>query len=126
MKTKTSQKGDAYSTDLRQKVLKAKDDNGWTQQQTGEFFGIGEATIYRWERLKRERGGVAPRPHGGGAPRKVLAEHEAALREILGEKNDLTLAELKRALQERTGLDVSPAAVWDALDRMGFTLKKRR
>ena len=67
-----------------------------------------------------------PRPHGGGAPRKVLEKHEAALRQLLDEKNDLTLAELKRALQERTGLDVSPAAVWDAIDRLGFTLKKRR
>ena len=47
MKMKTTQKGDSYSTDLREKVLKTKDDNGWTQEQTGEFFGIRQATIYR-------------------------------------------------------------------------------
>ena len=124
MKTRPTQKGDAYSVDLREKAPKTKHDNGLTQEQTGEFFGIGQATVYRWERLKRERGSVNPRAHGGGAPRRVLAEHETALRQLLHEKNDRTLAELTRALEERTGLDVSPAAVWDALDRMGFTLKK--
>src|SRR5271155_1926690 len=121
-----SKRGDAYSVDLREKVLGAIDDNGWTQEQSAEFFGIGVATVYRWERLRRETGNVTPRPHAGGQPRKVKPEHETALRQLVDEKNDRTLAELRKELSARTGLLASQSAVWGALARLGLTLKKRR
>jgi putative transposase len=121
-----SQRGDAYSLDLREKVLNAIETNGWTQEEGAAFFGIGEASIYRWFRLRRETGSAAARLHGGGAPRKVTAVHEAALARFLDEKNDRTLAELRKLLQEETGLVVTDSAVCDAFKRLDLTLKKRR
>jgi putative transposase len=121
-----SQRGDAYSLDLREKVLDAIEANGWTQEEGAAFFGIGEASIYRWFRRRRETGSAAARLHGGGAPRKVTEEHEAALARFLHEKNDRTLAELRKLLQEETGLVITDSAVCGALKRLDLTLKKRR
>jgi transposase len=118
--------GKPYSTDLREKVLAAMDQNGWTHKEVAEFFGIGEASVDRWSSLRLHTGGVAPRPHGGGQPPKVLAEHDAVLARLLKEKNDRTLAELRRELAAQTGLTVADGAICRALKRLNLTLKKRR
>jgi transposase len=118
--------GVPYSADLREKVLAAMDQNGWTHKETAEFFGIGEASVDRWSSLRLHTGGVVPRPHGGGQPRKLVEKHEAVLKRLLEEKNDRTLEELRRGLAAETGLVVSDGTICRALDRLNLTLKKRQ
>ena len=49
--------GWAYSVDLRERVIAAFDLGGMTDEDAAELFRIGEATVHRWKRLKRETGG---------------------------------------------------------------------
>lgn len=100
-------------------------DAGMTQDEAAVVFTVGVATVYRWTALRRETGGLAPRPHAGGNPRAVDAADDEFLRELLGRKPDLTVAELTKLLSERGGRSKSRSAVTRALKRLGYTLKKR-
>ncbi len=59
--------GCAYSVDLRERVISTFDAGDMTDEQVAAFFRIGEATVHRWKRLKRETGSVKRRPGGGGS-----------------------------------------------------------
>lgn len=111
-----------YSVDLRSRVVGAVD-SGMTQEEAADVFRIGVATVYRWIRLRRETGGLEPRPIGGGNPRAVDERGEAILRELVNERPDRTLKELAHALAAR-GVSSSPASVGRALRRIGLTRKK--
>ena len=62
--------GWAYSLDLRERVVGAFDVGDMTDEQVAELFQVGEATVHRWRRLKRETGSLVPRPPRGGACRR--------------------------------------------------------
>lgn len=50
--------GWAYSLDLRERVVGAFDAADMTDEQVAEVFQVGEATVHRWKRLKRETGSL--------------------------------------------------------------------
>jgi putative transposase len=82
--------------------------------------------VQRWVRRLRNSGAFEPLAIGGGAhTRRVHDEHLAALGEILAAKNDLTLDEVRKELETRTGLVVSVPTVFRALKKLGITRKKR-
>ena len=62
---------------------------------------------------------------GGEHTRRVREKHVAAVAEILAECNDLTLAEIGKRLEARTGLAVSVPTVFRAVRSLGVTRKKR-
>ena len=47
-----------YSDDLRERVVAALQRGGLTDEAVAKLFQIGEATVHRWKRLKRETGGT--------------------------------------------------------------------
>src|SRR5687768_14098751 len=89
-----------YSMDLRTRVIDALD-KGLTLGEAAEAFSVGIATVYRWQRLRRERGSPGPLPHGGGNPRAVNAAGDEVLKELLAEKPDRFLPELTAELNKR-------------------------
>jgi transposase len=48
--------GWAYSVDLRERVVAAFDRTGMSDQEAAALFKVGEATVRRWKRLRRETG----------------------------------------------------------------------
>ena len=52
--------------DLRERVVGAFDGGDLTDEQVAEIFRVGEATVHRWKRLKRETGSLVPPPPQGG------------------------------------------------------------
>src|SRR6185369_7541930 len=98
--------GWAYSVDLRERVVAAFDRAGMTEQEAAALFRVGEATVRRWKRLRRETGSVDPRPVGGGYPPRVAPEHYPVVRAILEEKPDLTDQEVAWEFHRRTGCSV--------------------
>jgi transposase/transposase-like protein len=66
-----------YSVDLRERVIAASQRGGLTDEEAAKLFQIGEATVHRWKRLKRETGGLEPRPYGGGVPAADLGRSGA-------------------------------------------------
>lgn len=55
--------------DLRERVVAAFHVGDMSDEEVAALFKVGEATVHRWKRLKRETGSVVPRaPRGGGMP----------------------------------------------------------
>jgi len=106
----------ALSLDLRTRVVAAVDAGG-SVRTTAARFGVAARTVQNLLRLRRETGGLAPRPHGGGHPGPPRSL-DVRLGRLLGRESGLSLAELSA----RTGRPVW--TVRRALRRMGYTRKK--
>jgi transposase len=119
--------GWAYSVDLRERVVAAFDVGGMSDEQVASLFKVGEATVHRWKRLKRETGSLVPKlPNGGGMPPRVAPEQYEVVRAIVRDEPDLTVPEVAWEFHRRTGRSVSPSAMGRTLRKLGFTRKKSR
>ena len=110
-----------YSTDLRERVVRAYEAGEGTQAEIARRFGVSRRCVQTLVRRWREDGTLESRPHGGGQVAKVSPEQEQRLRAELAERPDATLAELREAC----GVQGSLSCVWRALGRMGVTRKKK-
>jgi transposase len=113
----------AYSMDLRQRVVAACDSRGGTGEQIAARFSVS----VRWiggllRRRRRETGSIAPKPRGGGRAAAFDEAAAARLREAVRADDDATLEELREA----AGVSCSVPAVYRALRRMGIARKKSR
>ena len=116
--------GWAYSVDLRERVVAAFDCTGMTDQEAAALFKIGEATVRRWKRLRRETGGLEPKKFGGGNPPRVALEQYPIVRAIIEEKPDLTDQEVAWEFHRRTGCAVSRSSINRLLLKLELTRKK--
>ena len=114
----------AYSEDLRERVVRAVA-IGTPRDEVALKYEVSSATITRWLRLKRETGGLAPKPVPGPVAVKTEAVM-AALPERLIEHADATLEEQCSWWREVSGVQVSTATMSRALTRLGRTRKKSR
>jgi transposase len=117
--------GQAYSQDLRERVLAAVD-GGLRVREAAPLFRVSISYIYKALERRAATGATAPSARGGARRRVVLSGHEAALLAHLRAKPDATLGELRRWLFETRGVGISVGALWKGLDRLGWTLKKSR
>ena len=69
---------------------------------------------------RREHGEVAPRPPEPAV--RYVKINRVRLREMVETHPDATLFELRAML----GVQCAESAIWRALDKLGYTLKKRR
>lgn len=114
----------ALSVDLRVRVLAAVA-AGLTHREAGERFGVSAASVSRWRRLERDRGDARPGPLGGDRRSHGLEQHGATILEIIAGNRDITLAEIRAALESK-GVRSSIGGLWRFLDRHAITLKKSR
>lgn len=110
--------GTAYSQDLRDRVIAARD-RGVATKQVADLFRVSPAWVRRVMQRRREHGETAPRPRGGVTVVKIDLDQ---LRQLVHAQPDATVKEL----HGRLGIDCSVSAVDMALRRLGLTLKKRR
>jgi len=119
----TWRSGQAYSQDLRERVL-ASVDGGLRVREVAPLFRVSVSYIYKALERRAATGATAPAARGGAQRKLVLSGHEAALLTHLRTKPDATLSELRRWLFETRGIGISVGALWKGLDRLGWTLKK--
>jgi len=112
-----------YSQDLRERVVKAVDE-GFSRSEIVKLFGVSEATIKRYLRLRRETGSLAPKPIPGYPPKK-LGALQKGLRPQLEAHPDATLEEHCRLWEAQTGVKVSISTMSDAIRRLQWTRKKK-
>lgn len=112
-----------YSPDLRERVLRACEEEGLSAVAAARRYRIGERTVHRWRQVARQEGRRQAKPAGGGRPR-VVADTEEVLRDLVAEGNDATLAEQADTYQRRTGRRLSPATLCRAFQRLGLRRKK--
>lgn len=121
----TWRNGCAYSQDLRDRVLAAVD-GGLRVREVAPLFRVSISYIYKALERRAATGETRPCARGGARRTVVLRGHEAALLSHLRAKPDATLGELRRWLLETHDVSVSMGALWNGLDRLGWTLKKSR
>jgi len=110
--------GAAYSQDLRDRILAARDD-GMPTKRVAELFRVSPSWVRRVMQRRREHGQRSPRPRGGATVIKIDLDQ---LRQLVQQQPDATV----RQLHERLGIKCSVSAVDMALRRMGLSFKKRR
>lgn len=111
---------DAYSADLRERVLAALA-AGEKPGQVARVFRVGRATVYRWLAALRGEGRRVAERMGGTLQPLVHGESLAVLRGIVEGCNDLTLAECRDRLAEKSGIRVSVPTIHRALRRLDWT-----
>jgi transposase len=112
----------AYSTDLRERVVAACDAGGATREQIAARFSVSVVWIRKLLRRRRETGSIEPKPRGGGRAPAFDDEAAGRLRRAVRADNGATLGELARA----AGVACCASAVHRALKRLGITRKKSR
>jgi transposase len=115
--------GRPYSQDLRERVVDAA--GATSRRQAAARFGVGVATAIRWMAAVTATGTVAARPQGR-ARRSKLDPHEAYLRGLIAERDDMTLEEMRTHLKDERDLTVGLGTLWAFLDARGLTYKKRQ
>jgi len=111
---------EAYSLDLRKRVLAACD-AGHGTQQVAETFDVSPAWVRRLKQRRREWNTIAPLPPRYGRQPKFTSEDLQRLADLVAEQPDATLAELK----ERLGLDVTLKSICVRLQQMKLRVKKK-
>jgi len=110
------------SLDLRERIVSSYDKGEGTREQIALRFRVSLGMVKKLLQQRRKTGCIKPRHHFAGRKKTILAKHRIAMRQLLKDKPDMTLAELREAL----GLDCTLPAIHYVLVDMGLTYKKRR
>lgn len=110
------------SLDLRERILASYDSQEGTRQQIADRFRVSEGMVKKLLQQRRQTGDIGPRHRHSGRKPIIVGSHRRQLRAMLGQRADMTLVELRNALE----LNCTIQAIHYVLDDMGLTYKKRR
>ena len=114
-------RGQAYSQDLRDRVLAAPGSAAVVSLR----FGVSRSYVIKARQRRDRTGDPCAGPQRSHTPAK-LAGHDAALCARVRRAPDTTLAELVEWADAELGISVSIKAMWKRLKALNLTLKKRR
>ncbi len=112
-----------YSTDLRERVLRAAD-QGMAHKEIAKVLGVSLATIGHYLKQRREMGHVRAKAIPG-RPSKKMAALQAGLADQFQRFPDATLEQHAHYWAQNQGMQVSRWSVGRAIKRMGLTRKKK-
>ena len=117
--------GKPYSLDLRERIVGYVED-GHSARSAAGVFGVSPSTAVRLAAAHRRDGNIAPKAQGR-APGTAgkLAAHMDFLLDRVKSAPDITLQELADALSEARGVEVQLSSIHRALNRAGYSYKKR-
>jgi transposase len=115
----------AYSLDLRERRGEAVERQVGSKRKIAGLFGVHESFIYKLLRQQRDRGDLAPLPHGGGAWANLSAEPLPHLSALVAATPDATLEELREQVEKKARVEVSRSTIGRRLQALGLTRKKR-
>ena len=110
------------SLDLRERILASYDNADGTRDQVATRYRVSLGMVKKLLQQRRRTGDIAPRHHRSGRKPLIVSAHRRQMRTLLSKKPDLTLKELRAALE----LECSLPAIHYALVALGLTYKKRR
>jgi transposase len=113
---------EAYSLDLRRRVLAVVDAGQLRRPQIAALFAVSTSWIRRLVQRRRETGSIAPTPQRHGPLPALSDRQRQRLAELVRRRPDATLAELR----ERLAAGVGTTTIWRELSLLGLTLKKSR
>jgi transposase len=113
---------EAYSMDLRKRVLARVDEGKLTRVEIASLFQVSTAWIRRLVQRRRETGSIEPKKGKPGPKPKLSEKQRQRLLVLVQGDPDATLAELRHRLR----VSVCLATIWYALRELGLTYKKSR
>lgn len=114
-----------YSSDLRQKVLKAYNAKEGSMRTLAERFMVSVNFVFILIKRFNENGHINPKPHGGGRRSAIDERGCQFIREVLKCNVDLTLEELCSRYDQKFGKKVSKSTMDRTLKKMNITRKKK-
>jgi transposase len=118
------QPGQAYSDDLRARVLSAVD-RGGRVYEVAPLFEVSVSYVYK-ALARRAATGIETALPKLGRPGRKLDNHVDALSAHIAAHPDATLAELVAWSKSERGVTVCIATMWATIEALGLTLKKSR
>jgi transposase len=111
----------ALSLDLRERILAAYDQGAGTRPEIARRYRVSLGMVKKLIQQRRHTGEIGCRYHRCGRKPLLVESHRRQLRHLLGQKPDLTLAQLRAQL----AVECSLPAIHYVLEDMGLTYKKR-
>jgi transposase len=112
------------SMDIRSRFRRYIEE-GWTARAAGRALKISPASAVRFRRKILQGKSLDAKPRGGHLGGGKLAGLTDFLIELVSQDPDITLCELRDALETAHGVRVHHSSVDRALRRAGYTFKKR-
>jgi transposase len=100
-------------------------ESGLSGREAARRLLISAATASRLTRRLKRGASLQPEPNPRKSGRGELAPYHDFLVELVTQDPDITLAELRGALEHAHGVRASISGVDQALRRLGYTFKKR-
>src|SRR5690349_19037827 len=116
----------AYSLDLRERVVKAYEKGGVTLAALASQFSVGQTFVKKMLRQKREAGSVGRLPQRAGAKKKLSDAQRKWLAQQVKAVPDITLGELQEQLGEEGSVQVSQATGCRELQALRLPREKSR
>ncbi len=116
----------AYSLDLRQRVVSAYENGVETILEVAERFEVSDSFIKKLLRRKRTTGTIAPVGHRGGQPKRLSEKHRKWLLKTVLAAPDITLGELQERLLREQNLSASVPTLCRELRALNLRRKKSR
>lgn len=111
---------EAYSLDLRKRVVAAVQRGDLTRSEIAEMFEVSTSWVRRLLQRLRETGSLAPLPCCSGRKPKLDDRQRERLAQLVREDPDALLVELR----ERLGTSASITTICRELHKMGLKRKK--
>ncbi|MGH8694737.1 MAG: IS630 transposase-related protein [Burkholderiales bacterium] len=116
---------EAYSLDLRERVLRACDDRAGSREEIAETMGVSVSFITKLLRRRRTAKSIAAKPHSGGGKPSLQQKDLKRVQKLVDEQPDATLSELcQRLHSDGSAPKVHPWTMCRALQRLGLVRKK--
>lgn len=114
---------EAYSVELRERVVKAYESGQGSYTTVGQQFSLGEVTVRRWVHQYRDVGHVRPQKKRGGTSSDVSVKE---LEAILDRHPDANAGEITAAYNRgrRGKARRHVSSIKRALYRAGYVVKK--
>ncbi len=116
----------AYSLDLRQRVVAAYENGVETILEVAERFAVSDSFIKKLLRRKRTTGTIAPVGHRGGQPKRLSDKHRKWLLKTVLATPDMTLSDLRERLLSEHDVSASVATLSRELRALNLRRKKNR
>ncbi len=116
----------AYSLDLRERVVSAYENGVETILEVAERFAVSDSFIKKLLRRKRATGDIAPVGHRGGQAKRLNEKHRKWLLKTVLAAPDITLNELGERLLSAHHISASVPTLSRSLRALNLRRKKSR
>lgn len=109
------------SLDLRERILASYDNEEGTREEIAHRYRVSLGMVKKLLQQRRRLGEIGSLHHHSGRKPMILPVHQRRMSALLQQQPDLTLNEVRQAVE----LDCSLPAIHYALKKLGLTYKKR-